>query len=617
MAKKFDFGGWATKNDILCSDGRTIRKNAFQHQDGQRVPLVWQHMHNSTSNVLGHAVLENRPEGVYAYCSLNNTESGRDARELVEHGDIEALSIHANELQERNKNVFHGKILELSLVLAGANEGARIDNLVLAHSDGSQTSLDDEALVFGYSPTDKNGRPVPSWIDYDVHEVLSHADEENEDEDEDDDDGEETLQDVFNTMNEKQKNVVYAMLAAVIDGAEDDEDDEEEEEKAPAPAAAAASHSATEKAEEPTTEDNEEDQGGSIMKHNVFDRNDSAELRHSQVLTHDAFSEIVSNALKGNGHLKHALLAHAQTYGIENLDYLFPDARTPGDGTPNFVKRDTEWVSAVLNGTHHSPFARVKTLHADITAEEARAKGYVKGALKTEQVFELLKRVTTPTLVYKKQKLDRQDILDAGNNINIVAWMRQEMRLMINEELARAVMVGDGRSAASPDRINPENIRPIAFESELYMTKKVLEADATPADVVEAVIRSRKDLKGTGKPSMYASPDALVDLLLQKDTLGRRLYETEASLASMLRVDKMVEVPVIEGVVDVEGNELLAIIVNLADYNMGTDKGGELTDMNQFDIDFNQEKYLLETYVSGALTTPYAAVTIWRKPSNP
>ena len=600
MPKKFDFGGWATKNDLLCSDGRTIRRNAFQHQDGQTVPLVWQHMADSPENVLGHAVLQNKPEGVYAYCSLNGTDSGLAAKELIHHGDIVSLSIRANQLKQEGGSVIHGMIQELSLVIAGANKGAKIDHIVLEHSDGSETLLDDQAVIY----------PGDNTINMEVT-MLEHADTPVAEKPEVKPEGEETLQDVFNTMNEKQKNVVYAMLAAILDS--EDEDDEE------------VAHADDDEEDDDDSDDSDEEedadepkithkQGGvPHMKKNVFDRTqDANELRHANVLTSAQFSEIVSTAKKSGGHLRTALLEHADTYGITNIEYLFPDARVLGDGTPSMVKRDTEWVAAVLAGTHHSPFSRVKTVHADITEDEARAKGYIKGTMKKDEVVSLLRRVTTPTTVYKRQKLDRDDILDA-TDLNVVAWLRQEMRLMLNEEVARAILVGDGRTAFDPDRINPENLRPIAFENELYMTSILVADDADAETVIEAIIRGRKHLKGSGTPTAYATPDFLVDMLLQRDTLGRRLYETEAALSSMLRVNKIVEVPVMAGVKNAAGtHELLAIVVNLMDYNIGTNKGGEITDMNAFDIDYNQEKYLIETRISGALTLPKAALTLWK-----
>lgn len=564
---KFDFSGYATKNDLTCADGRVIRHNAFKDNDGQTVPLVWQHLHNEPGNVLGHAVLENREDGVYTYCKFNSTPAGENAKLLVQHGDITAMSIYANKLVQKGSNVIHGAIREVSLVLSGANPGALIDNLSIAHSDGSSNEVDDEAIIYtGLS--------------------LSHTDLEHKTEKVDSQNGSKTVQDVFDSMNEEQKNVVYAMLAEAIgDEVEHSDLDDEDLE-----------HSNYE--------------GGYSMKKNVFD-NDQ-DVGEGAVLSHSQIKEIFEDAQK-TGSLKESLLAHAGTYGIDDIDILFPDAKTLTN-TPDFISREMGWVPGVISGTHHSPFSRIKSVHADITADEARAKGYVKASMKTEEVFGLLQRVTTPTTIYKKQKLDRDDIIDI-TDLDVVAWLKAEMRMMLDEELARAVLIGDGRLPGSPDKIKEEHIRPIYKDAEMY-THRVIVDDAIETEtIIESIIKSRKHYKGTGNPVLYTTTDLLTDMILSKDKMGRRMYATEAELASALRVSKIVEVPVMEGVSRDDDDELvdlnlLGIIVNLKDYNMGADKGGQVSMFDDFDIDYNQYKYLIETRCSGALTKPKSAIVI-------
>lgn len=551
---KCDFSGYATKNDLKCSDGRTIRKNAFKDNDGQIVPLVWQHMHRDVGNVLGHVKLENRDDGVYAYGFLNETQAGKNAKELLKHGDITSMSIYANQLVQKGADVIHGVIKEVSLVLSPANPGAVIDNLTIAHGDGSMTDLDDEAIMnFGEAPIYGEIRDEP----------LAHAEGEG---------GEKTIGEIFNSMSEEQKNVVYYMIGQALEG-----------------------------------EGVEHSEGDDNMKYNVFDGTGETE---GEALSHVEVKEILDDAQRC-GSLKEAVLAHAQTYGIENIDILFPDAKTVTN-PPDFIKRDTEWVAGVLSGTRHTPFSRIKSTAADITAEEARARGYVKGKLKKEEVIKLLKRVTTPTTIYKKQKLDRDDIIDI-TDLNVVSWLKAEMRMMLNEELARAILIGDGRSVESEDKINEENIRPIWKDDDLYSHHVVVDAGLEPEALVEAIIRAKKEYKGSGNPALYTTTDVVVDLLLQKDKIGRRLYESKAALANAMGVSTIIEVPVMENQtrkVESATHKLLGIIVNLKDYTVGADKGGEVSMFDDFDIDYNQYKYLIETRCSGTLTHPKSALVI-------
>lgn len=567
MDTNFDFCGWATRNDLTCSDGRVIRRDAFKHNDGQKVPLVWNHQHNSQDEVLGHAILENRDEGVYAYCSFNDSESGKTAKILVQHGDIDALSIYANQLKQQGPNVMHGNIREVSLVLAGANPGAFIES-VIKHDEES----DEEAIVY-------TGEKL----------TLAHADEQKEAKTEDkkvDTAEGKTIGDVFNTLNEEQKTVVYAMLGSVLE-----RDDEE------------------------TKNDNEEE---NTMKHNLFD-NDTQQ-QEENVLSHDAMQTIIADG-KRYGSLKESFLAHADEYGIKDIEYLFPEAKSLNT-PPDFIKRETGWVSKVMGGIHHTPFSRIKSMFADITEDEARAKGYIKGKLKKEEVFSLLKRTTTPTTIYKKQKLDRDDVIDI-TDFDVVAWLKSEMRLMLDEEIARAILVGDGRLASSDDKINESNIRPIWKDEDLYNIKSTIEVDAAANSdqkakaFIRACIKSRKNYKGSGTPTLYTTEDMLTDCLLLEDTTGRIIYDTEEKLRTALRVSSIVTVPVMEGLKrdDGEGNslDLLGIIVNLSDYNVGADKGGAINMFDDFDIDYNQQKYLIETRCSGALIKPFSAITLEMK----
>lgn len=569
METSFDFCGWATRNDLKCSDGRVIRKDAFKHNDGQKVPLVWNHQHNSQDEVLGHAILENREEGVYAYCSFNDSDSGKTAKILVQHGDIDALSIYANQLQQQGPNVMHGNIREVSLVLAGANPGAFIES-VLKHDEES----DEECIIY----TGEN-------ID------LAHADKEPEKKEDEKVDNKEdkTIGEVFETLTEEQKTAVYAMLGQALKHGDEKED--------------------------PKTNNNDEEDN--TMKHNLFD---DETKKDENVLSHDAMETIIADG-KRYGSLKESFLAHAQEYGIENIDYLFPEAKSLNT-PPDFIKREMGWVQKVMSGTHHTPFSRIKSMFADITEDDARAKGYIKGKLKKEEVFSLLKRTTTPTTIYKKQKLDRDDVIDI-TDFDVVAWLKSEMRMMLDEEIARAILVGDGRLASSDDKINESNIRPIWKDEDLYNIKSTIEVDAAAtADqkakaFIRACIKSRKNYKGSGDPTLYTTEDVVTDCLLLEDMNGRVIYDTMEKLRTALRVKEIVTVPVMEGLTrtDDEGTtlNLMGIIVNLTDYNVGADKGGAINMFDDFDIDYNQQKYLIETRCSGALIKPFSAISLEMK----
>lgn len=577
MAKTYDFSGWATKNDLRCSDGRTIRKDAFKHNDGQTVPLVWNHLHNDPGNVLGHALLENRPEGVYAYCSLNNTQAGRDAREEIIHGDVKALSIYANQLKQIGGDVIHGAIREVSLVLAGANPGAFIDS-ILIHGEESP----DEAVIFTGEELElahAEEEEVEEAPAEEVKDEIAHADEPKEKAEEPEEKkenekmaDERTVGDVIETMNEEQKKVMYALIAQALDEAKNNEGEKE-------------------------------------MKQNVFENDMENE---DQVLTHSEFAEILGDA-KRLGSMKDAFLQH----GIENIDYLFPDAKNL-DTPPQLINREMGWVKKVMGAVHHTPFSRIKSMEANLTEDDARAKGYIKGNFKKEQVFALLKRTTTPQTIYKKQKLDRDDVIDI-TDFDVVAWIKSEMRVMLDEEIARAILVGDGRDAASDDKINESNIRPIWTDADLY-TIKVLStvtaastADQKAKQFIRAAIKARKNYKGSGSPTLYTDEDTLTDMLLLEDNMGRIIYDSVDKLATALRVKEIVTSPILENLsrsVSGATHTLKGIIVNLADYNIGADKGGAVNMFDDFDIDYNQMKYLIETRCSGALIKPFSAMVI-------
>ena len=572
---KYDFSGWATKNNIRCSDGRTILKDAFKQHDGQTVPLVWNHQHNESANVLGHAVLENRDEGVYAYCTFNDTEAGKNAKLLVEHGDVTALSIYANQLKQKGSNVMHGTIREVSLVLAGANPGAFIDS-VIRHGE----FCDDEAVIYTGEELTLQHADDPS----------DKADKKDKKGDDEVDNNEKTIQDVFDTLNEEQKNVVYALIGQALEDKE-------------------MAQSAIEENENNI----EEDGGEQEMKHNVFE---GRETENNDVLSHDAIETILKDA-KRYGSLKESFLAHADDYGIKQIDWLFPDAKNV-NMPPDFIKRDDSYVQKVMRGVHHVPFSRIKSMHADITADEARAKGYMKGKRKKEEVFTLLKRTTTPTTIYKKQKLDRDDVVDI-TDFDVVAWLKMEMRMMLDEEIAKAILVGDGRLADSDDKINETCIRPISKDDDLYCVKAPVSvaAAATEDDIAKAfiktVIKSRKEYKGSGSPTLFTTEDVITNCLLLEDKNGRVIYDTVDKLATALRVKEIVAVEVMEGAktkVETVEKPLMAILVNLVDYYVGADKGGAVNMFDDFDIDYNQQKYLMETRCSGALVKPYSAVAV-------
>lgn len=573
---KYDFSGWATRNNIKCSDGRTILKDAFKQHDGQTVPLVWNHQHNESANVLGHAVLENRDEGVYAYCTFNDTEAGKNAKLLVEHGDVTALSIYANQLKQKGSNVMHGTIREVSLVLAGANPGAFIDS-VIRHGE----FCEDEAVIYtGEELTLQHADQKPS--DKEIKEDKKGDDKV--------DNNEKTIQDVFDTLNEEQKNVVYALIGQALED-----------------------KSMAQSAIEENENNIEEDGGEQEMKHNVFE---GKETENNDVLSHDAMETILKDA-KRYGSLKESFLAHADTYGIKEIEWLFPDAKNV-NVPPDFIKRDDSYVQKVMRGVHHVPFSRIKSMHANITADEARAKGYIKGKRKKEEVFTLLKRTTTPTTIYKKQKLDRDDVVDI-TDFDVVAWLKMEMRMMLDEEIARAILVGDGRLSDSDDKINETCIRPISTDDDLYCVKApvAVAAAATEDDIAKAfiktVIKSRKEYKGSGSPTLFTTEDIITNCLLLEDKNGRVIYDTVDKLATALRVKEIVPVEVMEGAktkVSTVEKPLMAIMVNLVDYYVGADKGGAVNMFDDFDIDYNQQKYLMETRCSGALVKPYSAVAV-------
>ena len=557
---KFDFSGWATKANLRCSDGRIINQDAFKHCDGLKVPLVWNHGHNDPLNVIGNAILEHRDEGVYTYGTFNDSEQGQHVKGLVQHGDVVALSIFANHLKQKGPNVIHGDIREVSVVLAGANPGAFIDN-VMAHSDDE----DGSAIMYVYEEDDEI-----------CLEHSENSENKEEGEAEVSEQKEKTIKDVYDEFTEEQKTVVQALVGAAVEEA----------------------------LEEAAGKQNENNGGNEEMKHNVFEgENNENTLKHNDIDVQAVFSDA-----KRYGSLKDSALAH----GIDDIEYLFPEA-TNLNKTPEFIKRETGWVAKVMNGVHKSPFSRIKSQFADIREDDARAKGYIKGKLKKEEVFGLLKRSTTPTTIYKKQKLDRDDVIDI-TDFDVVAWIKGEMRMMLDEEIARAVLIGDGRSASSDDKINEGNIRPIYNDEELFTVQapvKVKEAN-TPEEraklFIKAVIKSRKEYKGTGEPTLFTTEDLVSDCLLIEDANGRVIYDTMEKLRNVLRVKEIVTVPVMEGAKGKNGGELLAILVNLKDYYMGADKGGAINMFEDFDIDYNQQKYLIETRCSGALVKPFSAI---------
>ena len=586
MGFKYDFSGWATKNDLLCSDGRTIRRDAFKDNDGKVVPLVWNHDHTDPSNVLGHALLKNVSDGVYAYGSFNSNPKAIEAATLLAHGDIKALSIWANKLQQRGGDVLHGDIKEVSLVLAGANPAAIIDS-VMVHGEES----DEEAIIYTGESICHSSGELKDEVE-ETEDAVEHADDKADEPKKSDD--YEAVPDIFKTLSEKQKNAVYALIAEIISENKGKEN-----------------------------EDNKEED--SVMKHNVFEQQNGDQQEN--VLCHADVKAAFDDA-KRYGSLKDSFVAHGLNevtymahadgdYGIKNIDYLFPEARNVNN-TIDFIKREDSWVRDFMSRVHRSPFSRIKSVHANITEDEARAKGYIKGNMKKEEVFTLLKRSTTPTTVYKKQKLDRDDVLDI-TDLDTVALVKGEMRGMLDEEIARAALVGDGRSASDDDKINEVNIRPIWTDADLYSIKVPIAVAAGDDDnkkatnFIRAAIKSRKNFRGSGTPVLYTTEDMLSDMLLLTDTTGRDIYDTVEKLCKKLRVSEIITVPVMEGLtrqVESKTRTLAGIIVNLQDYNIGADKGGSINMFEDFDIDYNQMKYLIETRCSGALTKPYSAMVL-------
>ena len=635
----YDFGGWATRNNLRCTYGRTILLNSFADCDGKTVPLVWNHKHGEANNVLGHAILENRDDGVYCYGIFNNNPEGQGAKELVRHGDITGLSIYANGLKHVNgRNVQHGTIREVSLVLAGANPGAYIDEVVCHSEDG-----DDGAVLY---------------TGLDFEEILEHMDEENDEDLEHADtvtvkkevvktpegttttveaEEGETIQDVFDTLNEKQKNVVYAIIANIIDDVKseaantNDSDESKSEIKHSEEETKMADNEKTikdifdEMTEEQKTvvyamvgaalesQENEED---NKMQHNVFETNGGDYIMHAQMEANDMFKEALAD-MKNYGTLKESVLAH----GVEDIDLLFPEYKSL-DNEIDFVTRNTDWVKVFMDRTRKSAFARTKSLYGDLTGDDARARGYIKGRFKKEQVFSLLKRTTDPTTIYKKQKVDKDDLIDiSGGNYDLITILNKEMRGQLDEEIARAALVGDGRPTSSEDKIDPLKIRPIWTDEDFYTIKYVL-PDETPRAFIEGAVRSRVDYKGSGNPTLFITEQSLTELLLLTDSTGRDLYDSVDKLATKLRVRDIVTVPVMENLVRVDTKtgkayKLHGIIVNLTDYNVGTDRGGQIKWYDQFDIDYNAQKYLIETRCSGALVKPFSAIVLETETTAP
>lgn len=589
--KEYDFSGWATYNDVRCSDGKTIRQNAFIDDDGKIVPIVWNHQHNDIENVLGHALLENKPQGVYFYAKMNDTPKGKIAKQLIHSGDISQVSIYANGLKQERGNVTHGVIRELSLVLAGANPYATIEYPIVAHGDDYE-EVYDEAVIHNALKLDAEGGELDEEVSYNDEEEISHADTAETSKSEG---SSKTVEQIYNTLNDDQKALFAFMLSKASEAGEKEDDDDKD------------------------------DKGGTdVVKHNAFDT--TLDRRDDTVLSQSAINEIFTNAKEQNMKLSKSFsdyinangLAHADGengYGIEGIEWLFPDARemnTP----PSFIKREpSDWVNVVMSGVHHTPFSRVKTTFANITEDEARAKGYVKGNQKTDEVFSLLRRVTEPQTVYKRQKLDRDDIIDIVD-FDVVSWIKGEMRMMLDEEIARAILIGDGRSNVSQDKIKEDHIRPIANDADLFTIKVAVRTpenadEATKAKAtIRAAIKSRKHYRGKGRPRFFTSTDVITEMLLLEDNMGRSLYETETQLATKLRVSGITEVSVMEGA-QIGNSKLIGIIVNLQDYNVGADKGGSISLFDDFDIDFNQYIYLIETRISGALVTPYSAIVLF------
>jgi hypothetical protein len=566
MSRKPDFSGYATRVGLKCADGRTILRDAFKECDGAKVPLVWNHQHNSVTNVLGHAILENRKDGVYAYGYFNDSEEGEGAKKRVVNGDVVALSIYANQLKQNHGDVLHGVIREVSLVLAGANPGAFIDS-VMAHGEDGEG----EAWIYG----DEKQTAIELYHASDDEEEAEEKKMPEEPKEKAENPGNgKTVKEIFDSLTEEQKKVVCFLIQQATKGGKSDSEDNAPKE-------------------------------GEEVKHNAFEGNNAP--GEDQELMHSAMQAIIGDA-KRFGSMKESFLQHAQEYGIENIDYLFPDAKTV-ENRPEFIKRDTDWVQKVMSGVHHVPFSRIKSVFANITEDEARAKGYIKGKFKKEEVFPLLKRSTAPTTVYKKQKLDRDDVNDIVD-FDVVAWLKTEMRMMLDEELARAYLIGDGRSTSDDDKIDESCIRPIAKMEDLFNIKIEVDPGASdeedlPRNFIRAAIKNRKLYKGSGNPSLYCQEDLLCDMLLLEDKMGRTLFESEEQLAKKLRVKEIVPIPVM--------TDVLGIIVNLKDYSVGADKGGAINMFDDFDIDYNQMKYLIETRCCGSLTHPFSAMTFTRR----
>lgn len=610
-----DFSGYATKANLRCSDGRIILPDAFKHMDGEKVPLVWQHTHNEPVNVLGHIRLEARDGDVYGHGFFNQTEAGQQARTLVKHGDITALSIYANRLVEQDKRVKHGQIREVSLVLSGANPGALIDNVNIAHGDGSFSTVDDEAIIYTGLPLihseesqmshsnsvkdifDSMNDEQQDAVHFLLGEALSsngsisHADDDDDDDDDDDASGGKTIKDIFDAMSEDQKNVVYFMIGQALEEAGEKKSGDSKSSDSDS----SAKHSAF-------------SLEGTSMSHNVFERDSLSgnDADTTPTLSHADSASIFEGA-KRLGSIKEAVEDYALQHGIQDIDVLFPDAKAV-TATPDFIKRRTEWVAEVMNGTRHTPFSRIKSQTANLTLDEARAKGYVKGNLKKEEFFRVAKRTTTPQTIYKKQKLDRDDILDI-TDFDVVAWLKGEMRIMLEEEIARAVLLSDGRSVGDDDKISEDHVRPIAKDDDLYVTYLYVNMtgpDASAEDIIDSLTLQRRHYRGSGNPTFYTSETTLAKLLLIKDSLGRRIYPTVNDLSAALRVQKITAVEVM----DEPSVDVIGIMVNLTDYVIGADKGGDVALFDDFDIDYNQYKYLIETRISGALVKPKSAIVV-------
>ena len=587
MNKDYDFGGWATRNNIKCSDGRTILKDAFKQNDGQKVPLVWNHQHNDPSEVLGHALLENRDEGVYAYCKFNNTESGQTAKSLVANGDVDKLSIYANKLKTHMNNVMHGCIREVSLVLAGANPGAFIDTVI---SHGEDAEAEEEGIIY----TDEHIDTIEHSDD--ENDKEGEADMEDENKKNDEENNEKTIQEVFETLNEEQKNAVYAIVGQALQHSDDSEDDSEDDDS-------------------DDDSENNNDEGEEDMKHNVFDndKNNDEVLQHSEIL-----ASAIQDAKK-YGSLKESVIEHAAINNITDIGKLFPDA-TALNKEPIMIEKDQTWVGKIINTIKHTPFSRVKVTMGKMTEPQARAKGYIKGNKKTNIQMAALNRVVTPTTVYIKNEIDRDDVIDI-TDFDVVAWQKREMRKELDKELALAALLGDGRDISDNDKINEQNIIPIVKDVDTFTIKYTITEgvdykqannsasnnDSFTKGIIRAAIRSRKEYKGSGSPTFFTTEDYLTDMLLIEDQNGRRIYESLAQLALALRVKEIVTIPEME---QEAYKDIVGVIVNMADYTMGADKGGSVNMFDDFDIDYNQMKYLMETRCSGALTVPYSAIVL-------